>query len=126
MPSKILVVEDNEMNRDMLARWLQRQGYEIEVAADGRQGLELASKSLPDLILLDLSLPEIDGWEVSRRLKLQERTSHIPIIALTAHAMMGDREKALSAGCDEYATKPVEFERLQDKIQELLAPRSSM
>ena len=123
MPFKILVVEDNDMNRDMLARWLQRQGYDIEVAADGRLGLELAAQSLPDLILLDLSLPEIDGWEVSRRLKLHEKTCGIPIIALTAHAMMGDRDKALSAGCDEYETKPVEFERLRGKIEELLQPR---
>jgi two-component system cell cycle response regulator DivK len=124
MNSRILLVEDNEMNRDMLSRRLQRRGYAIEAAVDGRQALEIARGNLPDLILLDLSLPEIDGWEVTRLLKADARTSHIPIIALTAHAMIGDREKALMAGCDEYETKPIEFDRLLVKIEGLLKPRN--
>lgn len=125
MPVKILIVEDNEMNRDMLSRRLQRRGYEIIVAVDGHQGLEMVSSIMPDLILLDLSLPEIDGWEVTRRIKAETRTNHIPIIALTAHAMTGDREKALAAGCDDYDTKPVELDRLLGKIERLIARASS-
>jgi CheY-like chemotaxis protein len=120
--AKILIVEDNEMNRDMLSRRLERRGYEICVAGDGRQGIEQAQALLPDLILLDLSLPEIDGWEVARRLKTTPATSHIPIIALTAHAMTGDRDEAIAAGCNDYDTKPIEFQRLLGKIETLLKP----
>lgn len=116
MPN-ILLVEDNEMNREMLSRRLQRKGFEVVIAADGQQALDLAGDLVPDLILMDLSLPEIDGWETSRRLKGHPGTQHIPIIALTAHAMSGDREKALDAGCDDYDTKPIEFPRLLEKIQ---------
>ena len=120
MPQKILIVEDNDMNRDMLSRRLERRGYEITVAADGRQGIERAQAVLPDLILLDLSLPEIDGWEVARRLKGEQSTQSIPIIALTAHAMTGDRDEAIAAGCNDYDTKPIEFQRLLGKIEGLL------
>lgn len=120
MPQKILIVEDNDMNRDMLSRRLERRGYEVSVAADGRQGIEKAQAVLPDLILLDLSLPEIDGWEVARRLKGEQSTSNIPIIALTAHAMTGDRDEAIAAGCNDYDTKPIEFQRLLGKIEILL------
>ncbi len=117
---KILVVEDNELNRDMLTRRLERRGYETLIAADGAQGLELARRSRPNLILMDMSLPVLDGWEATRRLKSSPETSAIPIVALTAHAMSGDRERALEAGCDEYDTKPVEFPRLVLKIETLL------
>ncbi len=120
MPAKILIVEDNEMNRDMLSRRLQRRGYDICVAIDGQQGLESARTLLPDLILMDLSLPRMDGWEATRLLKSEASTSRIPIIALTAHAMLSDRDKAFAAGCDEYDTKPVEFNRLLGKIESLL------
>lgn len=116
----ILLVEDNEMNRDMLVRRLRRKGFEVMIAGDGETGLEMAAAERPDLILLDLSLPGIDGWEAARRLKAAD-TAAIPIIALTAHAMTGDREKALAAGCDDYDTKPIEFPRLIEKIQRLLA-----
>ncbi len=115
--AKILLVEDNEMNRDMLSRRLARRGYEVIMAIDGEQGRSMAQSELPDLILMDMSLPIIDGWEVTRQLKAASETSNIPIIALTAHAMAGDREKALSAGCDDYDTKPVEFSRLLEKIK---------
>jgi CheY-like chemotaxis protein len=118
---RILVVEDNEMNRDMLSRRLQRKGYQILLAADGRQGLAMAQSQSPDLILLDLSLPEIDGWEAARSLKADPLTQHIPVVALTAHAMAQDREKAFEAGCDDYDTKPVDFQRLLGKIEALLA-----
>ncbi len=118
---KLLLVEDNEMNRDMLARRLTRKGFEIVQAENGRQALEVAAHEMPDLILMDLSLPEMDGWEASARLKAQALTQHIPIIALTAHAMVGDREKALAAGCDDYDTKPIDFRRLLDKIKMWLA-----
>jgi len=118
--AKILLVEDNEMNRDMLSRRLSRRGYEVLVAVDGEQGRQLAQAKLPDLILMDMSLPIIDGWEVTRQLKTADETKTIPIIALTAHAMAGDREKALSVGCDDYDTKPVEFPRLMGKIKALL------
>jgi CheY-like chemotaxis protein len=124
MMAKILLVEDNEMNRDMLSRRLARRGYDLAVATDGLTGLAAAVASPPDLILLDMSLPEMDGWEVTRRLKSGERTCNVPVIALTAHAMPGDRGKALEAGCDDYDTKPVEFERLLRKIEALLAGRA--
>ncbi|MEW6126213.1 MAG: response regulator [Acidobacteriota bacterium] len=119
--SKILLVDDNEMNSDMLSRRLMRKGYEVTVASDGLQGIAEAHKGFPDLILMDLSLPEIDGWEATRRLKSDATTRHIPIIALTAHALSTDREKALAAGCDEYDTKPVDFQRLLLKIHSFLA-----
>lgn len=117
---KLLLVEDNEVNRDMLSRRLIRHGFEIEIAIDGAQGLAMAQSSAPDLILMDMSLPIIDGWEATRRLKASATTRQIPIIALTAHAMGGDRERCLAAGCDEYDTKPIEFSRLLAKIQALL------
>jgi len=119
--TKILLVEDNEMNRDMLSRRLQRRGYEVVIAVDGGQGLEMAQAETPDLILMDMSLPVLDGWEATRRLKAAPETSGIPIIALTAHAMSGDREKALEAGCDDYDTKPTELDRLLEKIRALEA-----
>lgn len=117
---KLLLVEDNEMNRDMLSRRLVRRGYEIVMAVDGGQGVEMAGSELPALILMDMSLPVIDGWEATRRIKAAEATRHIPIIGLTAHAMAGDREKAIEAGCDDYDTKPVELDRLIAKIEALL------
>jgi CheY-like chemotaxis protein len=117
---KLLLVEDNEMNRDMLSRRLLRRGYEIVMAVDGGEGVEMAGSTQPDLILMDMSLPVIDGWEATRRIKAAEATRHIPIIGLTAHAMAGDREKAIEAGCDDYDTKPVELDRLIAKIQALL------
>ncbi|HEY7544998.1 MAG TPA: response regulator [Blastocatellia bacterium] len=118
--AKILLVEDNEMNRDMLSRRLERRGYQIVMAVDGLQGVEMASSESPDLILMDMSLPVIDGWEATRRIKSDERTKAIPVIALTAHAMSGDREKALEAGCDDYDIKPIELPRLIAKIEVLL------
>ena len=121
--AKILLVEDNEMNRDMLSRRLQRQGFSVVMAADGRSGVAMATSEAPDLILLDMSLPLVDGWEAARQLKAGVKTKGIPIVALTAHAMAGDREKALEAGCDEYDTKPVEFPRLLAKIEAILGPR---
>ena len=117
---RILLVEDNEMNRDMLSRRLQRKGFEVIVAEDGDEGVELARTASPDLVLMDVSLPGMDGHEATRVLKADEATSSIPIIALTAHAMSGDREKSLAAGCDDYDTKPVELARLLGKIQVLL------
>ncbi|MCM2255567.1 MAG: response regulator [Vicinamibacteria bacterium] len=117
---KILLVEDNEMNRDMLSRRLIRKGYEVVIAVDGGEGHEMAQTINPDLILLDMSLPVLDGWEVARRLKGNEATKKIPIIALTAHAMAGDREKALEAGCDDYDTKPIELPRLLGKMEAML------
>lgn len=117
---KILLVEDNEMNRDMLSRRLQRKGYSVVIARDGEQGHQLACSEAPDLILMDISLPLMNGWEVTRLLKSNESTRHIPIIALTAHAMVTDREKALEAGCDDYDTKPIEFGRLSEKIENFL------
>ena len=117
---KILLVEDNEMNRDMLSRRLQRKGYTVVTAHDGQQGHAMACSEAPDLILMDISLPVMNGWEVTRLLKSNETTRHIPIIALTAHALVTDREKAFEAGCDDYDTKPVEFNRLNDKIDNLL------
>jgi two-component system cell cycle response regulator DivK len=117
---KILLVEDNEMNRDMLSRRLVRKGFEVVMAVDGGQAVSMAESEQPDLILMDMSLPVIDGWEATRRVKAAEATAHIPVIALTAHAMSGDREKALDAGCDDYDTKPIEMPRLLEKIDALL------
>jgi two-component system, cell cycle response regulator DivK len=117
---KILLVEDNEMNRDMLSRRLERKGYQILIAVDGGEGLDLARAETPDLILMDMSLPVVDGWEATRRLKAAPETQKIPVIALTAHAMRGDQEKALEAGCDDYDTKPVDLPRLLGKIEALL------
>lgn len=117
---KILLVEDNEDNRDMLSRRLTRKGYEVVCAADGAQGVEMALSSAPQLILMDMSLPILDGWEATRRIKTDAATRAIPIIALTAHAMAGDREKALDAGCDDYDTKPIELPGLLNKIETLL------
>ncbi|HEX2203558.1 MAG TPA: response regulator [Longimicrobium sp.] len=119
--SKILLVEDNEMNRDMLSRRLERKGYEVVVAVDGPGGVAAAGAHAPDLILMDMSLPLLDGWEATRRLKGAPATRHIPVVALTAHAMSGDRERALEAGCDDYDTKPIELPRLLGKIEALLA-----
>ena len=118
--AKILLVEDNEMNRDMLSRRLIKRGFEVAIAVDGQQGLDMAGSESPDLILLDMSLPVMDGWDVARNLKSDNELKNIPVIALTAHAMSGDREKALEAGCDEYDTKPVEFKRLLEKINDQL------
>lgn len=117
---KILLVEDNEMNRDMLSRRLSRRGFEIVIATDGQEGFDLAVTGAPDLILMDMSLPTMDGWETTRRIKAHPPTAGIPVIALTAHAMSGDREEALDAGCDDYDTKPIEFDRLLGKIAALL------
>lgn len=119
--SRILLVEDNEMNRDMLSRRLERKAYEVMIAIDGQAGVNMASSESPDLILMDLSLPVIDGWEATRRLKANPATQSIPVIALTAHAMASDEQKALQAGCDDYDTKPVNFQRLLGKIETLLA-----
>ena len=121
--AKILLVEDNEMNRDMLSRRLERRGYEVVIAVDGQQGVDLAQSSAPDIILMDMSLPVIDGWEATRQLKAMEAMKAVPIIALTAHAMSGDREKALEAGCNDYDTKPIELPRLLGKIEALLGPK---
>ncbi|OLE97318.1 MAG: two-component system response regulator [Cyanobacteria bacterium 13_1_20CM_4_61_6] len=118
--SKILLVEDNEMNRDMLTRRLQRRGYEVVIALDGAQGLAMAQSESPALILMDISLPVLDGWEATRRLKMAPETKSIPVIALTAHAMSGDRERCIEAGCDDFDTKPVEIARLVGKIETLL------
>jgi two-component system, cell cycle response regulator DivK len=118
---KILLVEDNELNRDMLSRRLVRNGFEVIIAIDGEQGISMAQSQRPDLILMDMSLPALDGWEATRRVRTDEATSAIPIIALTAHAMSGDREKAIEAGCDDYDTKPIEMARLLGKINALLA-----
>lgn len=119
--ARILLVEDNEMNRDMLSRRLQRKGYEVAMAVDGRQGVEMARSGGYDLVLMDMSLPEIDGWEATRQLRAVPETRGLPIIGLTAHAMAGDREQALKAGCDDYDTKPVELPRLLAKIEALLS-----
>ncbi|QZZ19187.1 response regulator [Leptothermofonsia sichuanensis E412] len=119
--AKILLVEDNEMNRDMLSRRLERKGHQILIAIDGEQGVSMACSESPDLILMDMSLPVLDGWEATRQLKALPQTQSIPIIALTAHAMAGDRDKCIQAGCDDYDTKPVEFPRLMGKIQAFLS-----
>ena len=118
--ARILLVEDNEMNRDMLSRRLARKGYDVAMAVDGRQGVEMAQSGDYDLVLMDMSLPEIDGWEATRQLRQTDATKSLPIIALTAHAMAGDREKAMEAGCDDYDTKPIELPRLLGKIEALL------
>jgi CheY-like chemotaxis protein len=118
--ARILIVEDNEMNRDMLSRRLQKKGYDVSIAVDGQAGVDLASGSLPDLVLMDLSLPVLDGWEATRLLKADPATAGIPVIALTAHAMQGDQERALDAGCDDYDTKPINLSRLLEKIERLL------
>jgi two-component system, cell cycle response regulator DivK len=117
---KILLVEDNEMNRDMLSRRLKRIGHAVNVATNGQEAIELANADRPDVILMDMSLPVVDGWEAARRLKASVQTRTIPVIALTAHAMPGDRERAIEAGCDDYDTKPIEFARLRQKIERLL------
>ena len=122
---KILLVEDNEMNRDMLSRRLERRGYQVIIAVDGQQGVDLAKSETPELILMDMSLPVIDGWEATRQLKAMDSMKGIPVIALTAHAMSGDREKALEAGCDDYDTKPIELPRLLGKIEALLAAKKA-
>ena len=118
---KILLVEDNEMNRDMLSRRLECKGYEVILAADGPTGVAMAKDGLPDLILMDMSLPVLDGWEATKLLKNDSGTDDIPVIALTAHAMAGDRAKAIEAGCDDYDTKPIDFLRLLGKIEALLS-----
>ena len=118
--SKILLVEDNEMNRDMLSRRLERKGFEVVIAIDGQAGVDMASSTNPDIILMDLSLPAVDGWEATRKIKADPSTQSIPVIALTAHAMAGDEQKALQTGCDDYDTKPVDLKRLLEKIDNLL------
>ena len=118
--SKILIVEDNEMNRDMLSRRLERKGYDVLIAVDGAQGVSKSVEEKPDLVLMDMSLPVMDGWTATKKLKTDPKTQEIPVIALTAHAMIGDREKALDAGCNEYDTKPIQFKRLLGKINDLL------
>jgi two-component system cell cycle response regulator DivK len=115
--TRILIVEDNEMNRDMLSRRLERKGYSITMAVDGGAGVEKAIAEIPDIILMDMSLPVLDGWEATRRVKAAPETKHIPVIALTAHAMTGDRDKAMEAGCDDYDTKPIDLPRLLTKIE---------
>ena len=122
--TKILLVEDNEMNRDMLSRRLERRGYQVVLAVDGQSGVEMALSEGPDLVLMDMSLPVLDGWEATRRLKAAQATRHIPVIALTAHAMSSDREKALQAGCDDYDTKPIDLARLLPKIEKFAPPAS--
>ncbi len=121
---RILLVEDNEMNRDMLSRRLQRRGFDVLIAIDGQTGIDTAESELPDLILMDMSLPLIDGWDATRQLKRNPITKHIPVLALTAHAMDGEREKALQAGCNDYDTKPVELDRLLRKMELLLTPQT--
>lgn len=122
--AKILLVEDNELNRDMLSRRLIRKEFEVVFAVDGQEGVDKASSEAPDLILMDMSLPVMDGWEATRTIKANEALRQIPVIALTAHAMAGDKEKALAAGCDDFDTKPVEFKRLLGKIQAMLGEES--
>lgn len=118
--TKILLVEDNELNRDMLSRRLQRRGFEVVNAVNGQEGLEKAHSEAPELILMDISLPIMDGWEAARKIKKSPKTRSTPIIALTAHAMVGDREKSLEAGCDDYDTKPIDFQRLLQKMKTLM------
>lgn len=117
---KILLIEDNEMNRDMLSRRLERKGYDVILAVDGSAGIQMAAAGSPDLVLMDMSLPVLDGWEATKQLKADEATKHIPVIALTAHAMSGDKDRAFEAGCDDYDTKPVDLTRLLGKIEALL------
>ena len=123
--AKLLLVEDNEMNRDMLSRRLRKKGYEVAIAVDGKAGVEMASTESPELILMDMSLPIMDGWQATQHIKADDATSKIPIIALTAHAMESDRAKALEAGCDDYDTKPIELKRLLSKIETLLGTSES-
>jgi len=120
---RILLIEDNEMNRDMLSRRLERRGYEVVIATDGLEGVNAAQAQRPDIVLMDMSLPVLDGWEATRKLKASADTARVPIIALTAHAMSGDREKAMAAGCDDFDTKPIDFVRLLGKIEALLKGR---
>ncbi len=120
MTTKVLLVEDNEMNRDMLSRRLLRHGYEVVMAVDGAQGVQMAQAELPHIVLMDMNLPVMDGWQATRALKTNEHTRHIPVIALTAHAMTQDRDATLEAGCDDYETKPVDFKRLISKMQNLI------
>jgi len=122
--ANILLVEDNEMNRDMLSRRLERKGHTVSIAVDGRQGIDMARAGGFDLVLIDMSLPEIDGWETTRLMRAAPETRSVPIIALTAHAMAGDRDRALEAGCNDYDTKPVDFERLLGKMHALLGGRA--
>jgi CheY-like chemotaxis protein len=124
MSARVLLVEDNEANADMLSRRLARHGYEVVLATDGLQAVEQAVAGRPDLILMDISLPKIDGWEATRRIKAETATAAVPIVALTAHAMVADRQKCLDAGCDEFETKPIDLKRLLEKMQTLLAVRS--
>src|SRR5512141_1203126 len=121
--SRILLVEDDENNRDMLSRRLLRRGYEVLIAVDGEAGVRMAATERPDLILMDMSLPTVDGWEATRRIKGLTETGSLPVIALTAHVMAGDRDKAIEAGCDDYDSKPIDFERLLGKIQMLLGKK---
>jgi CheY-like chemotaxis protein len=123
---KVLLVEDNEMNRDMLSRRLTRRGFDVLMAVDGEQGVEMAKTERPDLILMDMSLPVLDGWGATRRIKAEIDTRFIPLIALTAHAMAGDRDKAMEAGCDDYDTKPIELSRLLEKMDRLLSDRARL
>jgi two-component system, cell cycle response regulator DivK len=123
--TRVLLVEDNEMNRDMLSRRLTRRGFEVIFAVDGQQGVDLARTERPDIILMDMSLPVLDGWEATRRVKADDATRSVPVIGLTAHAMSGDRERAIEAGCDDYDTKPVELDRLIGKIERLLSAAKS-
>ena len=120
---KVLLVEDNEMNRDMLSRRLARRGFDVVMAVDGQQGVDMAKMEMPDLILMDMSLPVLDGWGATRQIKAEASTQSIPLIALTAHAMAGDREKAINAGCDDYDTKPIDLTRLLDKMDRLLSEK---
>lgn len=122
--ARILLVEDNEMNRDMLSRRLTKRGYEVTIAVDGAEGVAMAKELAPDLILMDMSLPVMDGWEATREIRKDETINKIPVIALTAHAMAGDRDKALAAGCDDYDTKPIELARLLEKMETLLQKRA--
>jgi CheY-like chemotaxis protein len=122
---KVLLVEDNEMNRDMLSRRLVRRGFEVLIAVDGAAGVEMVRTEKPDLVLMDMSLPVMDGWEATRKIKADDATKNIPVVALTAHAMAGDEEKALAAGCDAYETKPVELTRLLAKMDALIAPKEA-
>ncbi len=123
--NKLLLVEDNEMNRDMLTQRLERKGYEISIAVDGIEGVHKAKNENPDLILMDMSLPNVDGWEATRLIKGSQETKHIPVIALTSHAMPGDRERSIEVGCDEYDTKPIDFYRLLKKIETLLERKAA-
>ena len=122
---KILLVEDNELNRDMLSRRLERRGFQVLIAVDGAQGVAMAQSEAPDLVLMDMSLPVVDGWEATRRLKAAPETRAVPIIALTSHAMIGDRDQAIEAGCDDYDTKPIELPRLLEKINRLIGTEKS-